>query len=104
MIELALGISLHLGLLQDYNVIHPHIRYIEQGYMAGAYYNSVENISAYAGYRWEFGDFGLEAAVVTGYPEGDIVPFGRATYKEFFVAPALEDGTVGAVVGYEFKW
>ena len=104
MIELALGISLHLGLTQSYNEIHPHIRYIEQGYMAGAYYNSVENISTYAGYRWEIGDFGLEAAVVTGYPEGDIVPFGRATYKDFFIAPAHENGTVGAVLGYEFKF
>ena len=41
-----------------------HIRYIENGYMVGAYYNSVENISTYAGYRWEYEDFGLEAAVV----------------------------------------
>ena len=104
MIELALGISIHLGLAQSYNEIHPHIRYIEQGYMAGVYYNSVENISAYAGYRWEFNDFGLEAAAVTGYPEADVVPYVRGTYKDFFVAPAIEDGTVGAVVGYEFKW
>ena len=104
MIELALGISLHLGLTQNYNEIHPHIRWSEQGYIAGAYYNSVENVSAYAGYRWEFGDFGLEAAAVTGYPEGDIVPFGRATYKNFFVAPAMEEGTVGAVLGYELKF
>ena len=104
MIELALGISLHLGLAQSYNEIHPHIRYIEQGYMAGAYYNSVENISTYAGYRWEFNDFGFEAAAVTGYPEADIVPYVRGTYKDFFVAPAMEDGTVGAVIGYEFKF
>ena len=104
MIELALGISLHLGLAQSYNEIHPHIRYNEQGYMAGAYYNSVENISTYAGYRWELNDFGFEAAAVTGYPEADIVPYVRGTYKDFFVAPAMEDGTAGVVIGYEFKF
>ena len=37
MIELALGLSLHLGLADSYNEVHPHIRYIENGYMAGAY-------------------------------------------------------------------
>jgi hypothetical protein len=104
MIELALGLSLHLGLLDSYNEVHPHIRYIENGYMAGAYYNSVENVSAYVGYRWEYEDFGLESAIVTGYPEADIVPFVRGTYKDFFVAPAMERGTVGAVIGYEIKF
>ena len=44
----------------------PHIRYIEQGYMAGAYYNPVEDVSTYVGYRFEHEDFGLEIAGVTG--------------------------------------
>ena len=61
MIELALGLSLHLGLQNDYNEIHPHIRYIEQGYMAGAYYNSVEDVSTYVGYRFEHEE--LESAL-----------------------------------------
>jgi len=104
MIELALGLSLHLGLNNNYNEIHPHVRWSEQGYIAGAYYNSVRNISTYAGYRWEYNDFGLEGAAVTGYPEADVIPYVRATYKDFFVAPALEDGTVGAVIGYELKF
>ena len=105
MIELALGISMHLALAQEYNAIHPHIRYIDTGYMAGAYYNSVEKISTYAGYRWEINDFGFEAAAVTGYSQADIIPFVRGTYKDFYIAPALEgDDTVGAVIGYEFKW
>jgi|TARA_B100000073_G_C23559247_1_gene503392 hypothetical protein len=103
MIELALGLSLHLGLMNDYNEIHPHIRYIEQGYMAGAYYNSVEDISTYVGYRFEHEDFGLEIAGVTGYPEADVVPYVRATYKNVFIAPALEDDRAGIVIGYEFK-
>ena len=105
MIELALGLSLHLGLNDNYNEIHPHIRYSEQGYIAGLYYNSESNVSAYGGYRLEYGDFGLEAGAVTGYSKADVMPFGRATYKDFFVAPALEgDDTVGAVFGYEIKF
>ena len=103
MIELALGLSLHLGLQNDYNEIHPHIRYIEEGYMAGAYYNSVEDVSTYIGYRFEHEDFGLEIAGVTGYPEADVVPYVRATYKNVFIAPALEDDRAGIVIGYEFK-
>ena len=105
MIELALGISLHLGLNDNYNEIHPHIRYSEQGYIAGVYYNSESNVSTYIGRRWEYNDFGFEAGAVTGYSKADVMPFGRATYKDFFVAPAGEgDDTVGAVIGYELKW
>jgi len=105
LIELALAFSLHLGLQGDYNSIHPHIRYNEQNYIAGAYYNSESRVSFYAGHRWEYNDFGLEAGAVTGYSGGDLLPYGRATYKNFYVAPALEgDDTVGAVIGYEFKW
>ena len=32
--------------------------------MAGAYYNSVEDVSTYIGYRFEHEDFGLEIAGV----------------------------------------
>jgi hypothetical protein len=105
LIELALAVSLHLGLQGDYNEVHPHIRYNEQNYITGAYYNSESNISFYAGKRWEYNDFGLEAGAVTGYSAGDVIPYGRATYKNFFVAPAVEgDNTIGTVIGYEFKW
>ena len=105
MIELALGISLHLGLANDYNEIHPHVRYNNQNYIAGVYYNSESNVSTYVGRRWEKGKFGVEAGVVTGYSGGNVLPYGRATYENFFVAPAIEGGdTVGTVIGYEFKW
>jgi len=104
MIELALGLSLHLGLANTYNGVHPHIRYIENGYMVGAYYNSVENISLYAGHRWEHNDFGIEGGLVTGYPQAEVVPMIRGTYKNFFIAPAVEHSKVGTVIGYEIKF
>jgi hypothetical protein len=105
MIELALAFSLHLGLNEDYNQVHPHIRYNEQNYIAGAYYNSERNVSFYLGKRWEYNGIGLEAGAVTGYSGGDVLPYGRATYENFFVSPAIETpDTVGVVLGYELKW
>jgi hypothetical protein len=105
LIELALAFSLHLGLEGDYNEIHPHIRYNEQNYIAGAYYNSESNISLYAGKRWEHNNFGFELGAVTGYVNQPILPYARVTYNNFFIAPAHEvDANTGAVVGYEFKF
>ena len=105
MIEFALALSLHLGLEGDYNEIHPHIRYNEQNYIAGAYYNSESNISTYVGKRWEYNDFGVELGAVTGYINQPLLPYARVTYNNFFIAPAHEvDKNTGAVIGYEFKW
>jgi hypothetical protein len=105
LIEYALALSLHLGLEGDYNGVHPHIRYSEQNYIAGVYYNSESNISFYAGKRWEHNNFGFEAGAVTGYVNQPILPYARVTYNNFFIAPAHEvDANTGAVVGYEFKW
>ena len=108
----GLALSLHLGLEGDYNSIHPHVRLTQDNYIAGAYYNSIDNLSVYAGKRWEYGDFGLEATVVTGYDEfGIIIPMARATYDlsdnhTIFVAPAGETynnvSSLGIVVGLEF--
>jgi hypothetical protein len=100
----ALGISLHLGFENEYNSIHPHIRYNHEQFIAGAYYNSEHNLSTYIGKRWEHNDFGLEAGAVTGY-NNPIIPYVRGTYKDFFVAPAVENkDTVGLVLGYEVKY
>jgi len=68
------------------------------------YYNSESRISTYIGKRFEYDDFGLELGAVTGYSDAKIAPYGRATYRNFFVAPGLEDGTVGIVVGTEIKF
>ena len=104
MIEYALALSLHLGLEGDYNGVHPHIRYNEQNYIAGVYYNSESNVSFYAGKRWEYNRFGIEAGAVTGYTDAPVIPYVRATYNNLFIAPGIEVDNVGLVVGYEFKW
>ena len=110
----ALAVSTHLGLAGEYNEVHPHVRFIEDEAIAGAYYNSVDRISFYTGYRVEQGPFGAEFALVTGYPDiGPIAPYIRGTYDlndniRGFISPAVEyegeSSRVGAVLGVEFKF
>jgi len=110
---LALGLSLHTGLSGDYNEIHPHVRYVNDTLIAGAYYNSVDRLSLYAGRRIESGNAGLEVALVTGYPAfGVVAPFVRGTYDtgniRYFVSPTIEsynnqNNNIGLVIGVEFQ-
>ena len=111
----ALALSTHMGLERDYNEIHPHVRFYEDGAIAGAYYNSVDRISFYGGYRLEPTDrLGVEFSIVTGYPAfGELAPMVRGTYDindnvRMFAAPAVESygsekGKIGAVIGIEFQ-
>ena len=104
-ITFALGLSLHLGFENTYNPVHPHIRYTNESIITGIYYNSEERISMYIGQRLEHEDFGFEYGAVTGYSTGAVLPYVRGTYKDFFIAPALENGErLGIVVGTELKF
>ena len=110
-ILLGLALSKHINFQNDYNEIHPHIRFQENFFIGGAYYNSVENISPYAGFRFEHNGLGLELGVAGGYPAfGIAVPYARGTYDLndniiLFVAPSGEvDGNttnIGIVAGVE---
>jgi hypothetical protein len=108
----ALALSTHLGMQGSYNETHPHVRLEDNGYIAGAYYNSMERMSLYAGHRFESGNAGLELGAVTGYNAfGAIAPYVRGTYDigntTIFVAPAGEkwygETNIGAVIGIEIK-
>jgi hypothetical protein len=110
-ILLGLALSQHLNFQHDYNEIHPHIRLQHNGVVAGAYYNSEEEISPYAGYRFEYNDLGLELGAVGGYENlGGVIPYVRGTYDLtknviLFAAPAGErvNGEInyGIVAGVE---
>ena len=110
-ILLGLAVSQHLDFHYDYNRIHPHIRLEHNGVIAGAYYNSEEEISPYAGYRFEHNGLGLELGAVGGYTKlGVVIPYVRGTYDLtdnviLFVSPAGErvDGEInyGVVAGVE---
>jgi len=109
----ALALSTHLGMQGSYNEAHPHVRLEDNGYIAGAYYNSMEHISLYAGHRFESGNAGLELGAVTGYNAfGPVAPYVRGTYDigntRVFVAPAGEkwygETNIGMVLGIEYQF
>lgn len=110
-IVLALALSKHLA-IGDYNDIHPHIRFQDESFIAGAYLNSFSTISPYAGFRFEHYDHGFEVGAVGGYPSADIIPYIRYTYDftedyRAFVAPVGEvdqydNFYLGSVIGVEF--
>jgi hypothetical protein len=109
----AIAVSSHLGMEGNYNSIHPHVRFVQNGAIAGAYYNSEERISFYGGYRLEPSEkTGIEFAIATGYEEfGAIAPYARGTYDmgkaRFFVAPGFEknnnETNIGVVLGIELQ-
>lgn len=113
-ILLGLAFSTHLGLEGNYNEFHPNIRLQTDQYIAGAYYNSEENISLYVGKEIKWDKFGFEFGVVSGYDAYTypLAPMARATYvlsenHKFFVAPAYEisddSDNLGIVFGLEFQ-
>jgi hypothetical protein len=106
-LTISLGLSTHIGFDEKYNSFHPHIRYTNEKIITGAYYNSLENLSVYAGYRQEKDNFGFEAAIVTGYNNGSLTPYIRGTYDigkmRMFVAPGIESKDIGVVLGIEFQ-
>lgn len=110
MFELLLAFSQHFGFNENYNAIHPHLRYTHESVIGGVYYNSESTISAYAGYDFTLTDkTSLELGAVTGYSAADLLPYTRIVYEEdkykLFAAPALEKYNekvnVGVVVGIE---
>ena len=103
-LTLSVGLSLHLGFDNNYNSVHPHIRFEHENFIAGSYYNSVRNNSTYAGFRREVDKLGFEAAFVTGYNH-KLSPMARVTYDHknirIFTHPGFESDNVGVVIGME---
>ena len=96
-----------MGLEADYNQIHPHARCTVENNIAGLYYNSENNVSAYIGRQFELDEYwNLELGVVSGYDHGTIVPMVRYKAGSFFLTPAYEkhngEENWGVVLGWEF--
>ena len=97
-IALSLAISMHLGLENDYNNIHPHARCSIDNTIAGVYYNSEDNISTYIGMKYD----NIELGIVTGYESNDVLPMIRYVNNGLFISPAYEtNGNYGVVIGIE---
>lgn len=104
LVTISLALSLHIGFEGDYNSFHPHIRYNNDNFIAGVYYNSERTASSYLGYRFENNNLGLEVGAVTGYSHETVIPYVRGTYKDFFVTPVPVGPDTGIVFGYEVKF
>ena len=79
-IGLFLAISLHVGLEAEYNQVHPHARCTVENSIAGVYYNSEDNFSAYIGKQIQINSGFLEIGLVNGYTASKVVPMIR--YKK----------------------
>jgi hypothetical protein len=106
-LTLSLALSSHIGMVKEYNEIHPHIRYQNNGFISGAYYNSLNEISLYTGVRHEINNFGIEFTATTGYNRF-LSPYIRAThdigkYTKFFVTGGIENKNVGTIIGVELS-
>lgn len=102
---LGLALSTHIGFNNSYNYIHPHIRLQEENLVAGVYYNSIEKISLYIGYEYDYKDFMFEFGTVSGYfKETPVIPYFRMGYKDIFVSPSIIGDDTGIVAGYELKF
>jgi hypothetical protein len=108
-ILLGLALSYHVGFEAVYNSVHPHVRLQHDHFITGLYYNSENSMSAYAGINLDLDNFFVEGGAVTGYSEGNVIPFARLGYKlgdmSFFVAPGIEtyqgSSQIRPVIGLE---
>ena len=103
---LFLAVSMHLGLEDSYNNIHPHARCTVDNSITGVYYNSEDRISAYVGKEFQLTENGkLELGLVTGYTAEDILPMIRYKVGNLFITPAFEKydnkENYGIVLGWE---
>ena len=97
-LSILLAVSTHLGLDNNYNDVHPHVRCTIDNWITGAYYNSERNMSYYVGRKTSNFEIGL----VSGYNSHDVLPMLRYINDGWFVAPAYEkSGNYGITIGYE---
>ena len=103
-VSLFLALSMHVGLDNTYNTIHPHARCTIDNNIAGVYYNSEYNISSYIGKKINKNSFEIEYGLVSGYSSNTILPMLRVKKGIWFITPAYEiTGNAGVVVGIEWN-
>jgi hypothetical protein len=103
-IVFGLAFTIHLGMSNEYNGIHPTVKYKYNEYTIGTFYNSEKNISLYASRDIDLkGDLKLEGGLVSGYSK-PIIPFLRLKYNDYFIAPGIGGEDFGIVVGKEFRF
>ena len=101
---LGLALSLHVGLQNDYNQVHPYVMCEKNQVITGLYCNSLDKVSVVLAKEYDLtDDLKLDVGIVSGYVY-DIVPMVRLKYKNLFLMPALEDNRTGLVFGYQYEF
>jgi hypothetical protein len=104
-VTFALALSIHLGMSDGLNAVHPAVYWQQDGWFAGAFLNSRESLAFAAGRR--FGDRAwLDAGVVSGYKYPVAVRGGvnLNDHISLWAAPGVEKtGERGVVLGIEFR-
>ena len=122
-LAVLLSFSMHLGGNGDYNNIHPHLRCEKDSLIVGTYYNSEKDISYYFGNNYNFNDWELDVALVSGYRDRGIQPMIRLKSNGWYISPMYgkyyfnsnraevrcnnssgkSQGNYGFVIGYEIQ-
>lgn len=90
-----LALSLHVGIGDGWNGVHPGAKCESEPWTVGAYYNSERAVSVFGSYTLETGPWFAEFGVVTGYSgfKPPAVPFARFGVEndrvKYFISPAL---------------
>ena len=100
----GLALSLHIGLENNYNQVHPYVMCEKNQIITGAYYNSLDKVSLVLAKEFNLSDeLTLDLGIVSGYVY-DVAPMIRLRYKNIFLMPALEDDRTGLVLGYQYEF
>lgn len=110
-LALLLSFTMHLGVNGDYNNIHPHLQCEKDSLIVGTYYNSEKDISYYFGKNYNFNDWELDLALVSGYHDKKIQPMIRLKSDGWYIIPMYEtyynsnrtEVNYGFVIGYEIQ-
>ena len=100
----GLALSLHVGLENNYNQVHPYVMCEKNQIITGAYYNSLDKVSLVLAKEFNLSnELTVDLGIVSGYVY-DVSPMIRLKYKNIFLMPALEDDRTGLVLGYQYEF
>ena len=103
-LTLGIALTLHIGLQDDYNNMHPYLMCEKNQIITGLYYNSLNKVSVVLAKEYDLtDDLKLDVGIVSGYVY-DVAPMVRLKYKNLFLMPALEDDRTGLVFGYQYEF
>lgn len=110
MLELCFAATMHFGIGQGWQDMHPCARYVGDYLTVGAYLNSENTLSTYVSHEFKYDKFGLELGAVTGYSGAVVAPMAMVRYEigdgvDLIAMPAYggPEQNFGLVLGVEIS-